>query len=282
MDIGPAPHSFQPRETATHHSPSNDHGFLATNPSFRATLSESQNPQPHQMLPFRAMAANSHIVRPADDFTRATTFSNHPQGSFQQGSAQLGPQPLHTSANHGLISFLPTAMSQQVGPLQLAHRPDPTHIEFANLARAAQRHDTTPVHGREGQQSMDFQGDTRFKEDVDTILEEIAAELEVAGIQEAQANHTNMVPKEALEKPEWEILSHTAGPELEPTIEEPLPQEAQQTDVSIVARKIIESVGHEDEDKWKNSNFLALMRDFRDGKKVVVGDEIHDVNDSVV
>lgn len=47
--------------------------------------------------------------------------------------------------------------------------------------------------------------------------------------------------------------------------------------VSDVAKKILETVGHEDGDKWKESAFLALMRDFRDGKKDIVENDIQEV-----
>jgi hypothetical protein len=49
------------------------------------------------------------------------------------------------------------------------------------------------------------------------------------------------------------------------------------TDVSEVARKLLESVEHEQGDKWKNSRFLALMRDFRDGRKNIVDNDIYEV-----
>ena len=44
--------------------------------------------------------------------------------------------------------------------------------------------------------------------------------------------------------------------------------------VSEAARELLESVQHEQGDKWKNSQFLSLMRDFRDGKKDIVEDKI--------
>jgi len=46
------------------------------------------------------------------------------------------------------------------------------------------------------------------------------------------------------------------------------------SDVSEIARRILETVNHEDGIKWRESSFLALMRDFRDGKKVIVKDTI--------
>lgn len=44
--------------------------------------------------------------------------------------------------------------------------------------------------------------------------------------------------------------------------------------VSEAAERLLESVQHENGEKWQNSVFLALMRDFRDGKKDIVGNEV--------
>ncbi|EQB44731.1 hypothetical protein CGLO_16487 [Colletotrichum gloeosporioides Cg-14] len=47
-----------------------------------------------------------------------------------------------------------------------------------------------------------------------------------------------------------------------------------QSEISEAARQILESVQHEQGDKWKNSRFLLLMRDFRDGNKDIINNEI--------
>ncbi|KAK2613007.1 hypothetical protein QQS21_000936 [Conoideocrella luteorostrata] len=44
--------------------------------------------------------------------------------------------------------------------------------------------------------------------------------------------------------------------------------------VSEAAERLLESVQHENGEKWQNSVFLSLMRDFRDGRKDIVNDEI--------
>lgn len=44
--------------------------------------------------------------------------------------------------------------------------------------------------------------------------------------------------------------------------------------VSEAAERLLESVQHEDGEKWQNSVFLSLMRDFRDGRKDIVDNEI--------
>lgn len=44
--------------------------------------------------------------------------------------------------------------------------------------------------------------------------------------------------------------------------------------VSEAAERLLESVQHENGEKWQNSVFLSLMRDFRDGRKDIVDNEI--------
>ncbi|KAF9875990.1 hypothetical protein CkaCkLH20_06436 [Colletotrichum karsti] len=59
---------------------------------------------------------------------------------------------------------------------------------------------------------------------------------------------------------------------LESTSAEPTSQRP--SEISEAARQILDSVQHEQGDKWKNSRFLLLMRDFRDGNKDIVDNEI--------
>ncbi|PFH62742.1 hypothetical protein XA68_12170 [Ophiocordyceps unilateralis] len=51
--------------------------------------------------------------------------------------------------------------------------------------------------------------------------------------------------------------------------------------VSEAAERLLESVQHENGDKWQNSVFLSLMRDFRDGRKDIVENEIRQTSDVV-
>ncbi|EEY22110.1 conserved hypothetical protein [Verticillium alfalfae VaMs.102] len=46
------------------------------------------------------------------------------------------------------------------------------------------------------------------------------------------------------------------------------------SDVSEAARQLLQTVQHEQGDKWKQSQFLLLMKDFRDGQKDIIDNEI--------
>ncbi|OHE94529.1 hypothetical protein CORC01_10162 [Colletotrichum orchidophilum] len=65
---------------------------------------------------------------------------------------------------------------------------------------------------------------------------------------------------------------------------EPAEQGQSFSDISEAARQILESVQHEQGDKWKNSRFLSLMKDFRDGNKDIINNEILEtsVNDEQI
>ncbi|PHH81516.1 hypothetical protein CDD82_577 [Ophiocordyceps australis] len=44
--------------------------------------------------------------------------------------------------------------------------------------------------------------------------------------------------------------------------------------VSEAAKQLLDTVSHEEGDKWQKSTFLSLMRDFRDGRKDIVDNEV--------
>lgn len=48
------------------------------------------------------------------------------------------------------------------------------------------------------------------------------------------------------------------------------------TELAQAAGRLLDSVEHETGDKWANSTFLQLMRDFRDGKKTVVDGDLQE------
>ena len=48
--------------------------------------------------------------------------------------------------------------------------------------------------------------------------------------------------------------------------------------VSEAAERLLDTVQHENGEKWQNSVFLSLMRDFRDGRKDIVDNEIRDTD----
>ncbi|KAG6008860.1 hypothetical protein E4U21_003671 [Claviceps maximensis] len=50
--------------------------------------------------------------------------------------------------------------------------------------------------------------------------------------------------------------------------------------VSEAAERLLDTVQHENGEKWQNSVFLSLMRDFRDGKKDIIDNEIRDTEGS--
>ncbi|KAK2013886.1 hypothetical protein LZ32DRAFT_604138 [Colletotrichum eremochloae] len=78
-------------------------------------------------------------------------------------------------------------------------------------------------------------------------------------------NHLQQVPDMS------QLNLHEASGPIAP---EPVEHAQSQTEISEAARQILQSVQHEKGEKWKNSQFLLLMKDFRDGNKDIVNNEI--------
>ncbi|RSL94734.1 hypothetical protein CDV31_014175 [Fusarium ambrosium] len=124
-------------------------------------------------------------------------------------------------------------------------------------------------------------------EQVDAMMDQMARELELndAALAEAEAasKQESSAPETREETPVLEppSLAHLSLETQEAVVEEPVteePVEAAKTksDVADAAERLLESVQHEDGEKWKNSVFLSLMRDFRDGRKDIVDNEIRE------
>lgn len=175
----------------------------------------------------------------------------------------------------------------------------PTNGGFRNTALAeAQR----PAAERDFQDEMDKwmaangPENARAMEDVDAVMEQMARELELNEAilaREAEAQNTSMhATNDAhftdLEVPEIGNLSLDSRQPLTAAV--PVDDQQQldnantetpkvKSEVAEAAERLLESVQEEDGEKWKNSRFLSLMRDFRDGKKDIVDNEVRDTED---
>ncbi|KID77897.1 uncharacterized protein G6M90_00g036610 [Metarhizium brunneum] len=131
--------------------------------------------------------------------------------------------------------------------------------------------------------------------EVDAVMEQMARELELnEATLPAQAEST--APQEILqvesssrytdlETPEIGNLSlqerevdHLPAAEVEQVIHDEAAAKGKSA-VSEAAERLLESVQHENGEKWQNSVFLSLMRDFRDGRKDIVDNEIRAMQD---
>jgi len=125
---------------------------------------------------------------------------------------------------------------------------------------------------------------TRAMEDVDAVMDQMARELELndRGVQEDEASKMEtsegQVDAHFTDLGSAEIGNLSSGNEEEPTTERG-PDPKARSEVSEAAERLLESVQHEDGEKWKNSLFLSLMRDFRDGRKDIVDNEIRETPD---
>jgi hypothetical protein len=135
-------------------------------------------------------------------------------------------------------------------------------------------------------------------QEVDAAMDQIARELEeseavAAAIEASRQTHVETLEMGALsldsKEPELDLSpaleQQEQGPQLEreqlhepepePELEkEPADAQNGKSAVAEAAEKLLDAVKHESGEKWQNSIFLSLMRDFRDGRKDIVGDEI--------
>jgi hypothetical protein len=226
--------------------------------------------------------------------------------AYRPATTIPGPFISQQSLHHMAPQFAPTP----VFPASSAHTPlyGPTNGGFYDPSEAAaQRPAAEAEFDLEMSRWMESHGDTN-SEDVDAILEAMAREQEgarvdpqsletAATLQPPFHNSTAEADSVFLAGANDQELFGTTGPARESDILDRTTQGLESTalstekmlltssvdqnsngradsGVSEAARQLLESVQHEQGDKWKNSRFLSLMRDFRDGKKDIVDDKI--------
>ncbi|CZS74667.1 unnamed protein product [Fusarium graminearum] len=127
-------------------------------------------------------------------------------------------------------------------------------------------------------------------EEVDAMMDKMARELELNDAAVAQAEAERASQQETIVEPRLEpnplklvtddISNLAIEAERETILQEPEPEPVEvaktKSEVADAAERLLESVEHEDGEKWKNSVFLSLMRDFRDGRKDIIDNEIRE------
>lgn len=143
-----------------------------------------------------------------------------------------------------------------------------------------------PEFDKEMNQWMSAHGGGNMAE-VDAAMEQMALELEESEALAAAVEASRLtdletpevgnltVDSKVLEEEEVVLSVPVVEQEQEPELEkEPEDVQVPKSAVAEAAEKLLDCVKHENGEKWQNSIFLSLMRDFRDGRKDIVGDEI--------
>lgn len=120
--------------------------------------------------------------------------------------------------------------------------------------------------------------------EVDAAMEQMALELEETEAMAAAVEASRLTDLDTPEISNLALDDEELGTKTEPVfLDEFTDQEPQREQVHVqppksavaeAAEKLLDCVKHESGEKWQNSIFLSLMRDFRDGRKDIVGDEI--------
>ncbi|PHH80537.1 hypothetical protein CDD80_1049 [Ophiocordyceps camponoti-rufipedis] len=198
------------------------------------------------------------------DFRR---FSAHHQHQHQQQQQQ---QVIATQHHHLPSHALPFQ------PTTFAFRPSPSFAPAPNQTKPTIESD----FDRDMAKWMASHGDEAVMRDVDAAMDQFARDLERdESSLETQARLTD------LDTPEIGNLSlQDAHPLLQPAPEHaPVDDGVPPRDKSAVseaAERLLECVEHENGDKWQNSVFLSLMRDFRDGRKDIIENKIRQTADA--
>lgn len=231
----------------------------------------------------------------ADVGNWAADFNNFAQQQQQRQPVQNGfsQQPTHMQMNQQAPQYnFQAAFGQPNAGFTPLYGPTNGGFMDATSA-AAQRPAAEAEFDQEMSRWLTSHGDGAGMEDVDAVMDQMARELELneAKLSEAETSTqqeatatTNETPLSEtshftdLETPEIGNLSLRSDEVVatEPPVEAP----KSKSDVAEAAERLLESVQHEEGEKWKNSVFLSLMRDFRDGKKDIVDDEIRETPDN--
>lgn len=233
-------------------------------PAFASPQDLSQQP-----LPMAAAASTNW----AADFTRMQQSRPAPAVSRQAPMQQMNMQ----AAFGGPAQMQQPAFSSFFAPAGAAYA-GPGAVQQQPVGEADFDQEMAQWMASNG-------GATGNMTQVDAAMEQMARELELndAALAQAETTTPNQEHFSDLGVPEMTNLSLEARdailPEqmLEQEQEHEQPQaedEKGRSAVSEAAERLLESVQHESGEKWQNSVFLSLMRDFRDGRKDIVDNEI--------
>lgn len=206
----------------------------------------------------------------------------------QQGGFHHQPQPLHMNPPASQFGFQAAFAQPNAGFSPLYGPPNSGMMDPNGVY--AQRPAAETDFDQEMSRWMASHGNSRGMEDVDAVMDQMARELELSETVLAEAEKAaqdtvltaetrldEKVHSTNLETPEIGNLSIESN---DPTVADPDDPKGKSA-VSEAAERLLESVQHEDGEKWKNSVFLSLMRDFRDGRKDIFDNEIRETPDEV-
>jgi hypothetical protein len=245
------------------------------------------------------MAPPPNVSNWAADFSRFSNSRGNVPSSVQQNGAQQYQIPAHQQ--HSFHAAFSPQPAQMFAPLYGPTNGGMTDPVAAALQRPAAEADFDREmnkwmreHG--GPSSVQQTGASENMEDVDAVMEQMALELEQqeshrvaqeaaakkAASQQPAADSTRFTDLDTPEIGNLSLDAHQVAPATEATkMEEEQTADAKKgkSAVSEAAERLLETVQHEQGEKWQNSTFLSLMREFRDGKKDIVENEIRKTGD---
>ena len=250
-----------------------------------AAALEPLRPQTHSPLPHQArMSPAPDTSGWANDFAR---FAGQPQQQrhIPQQHAPVQPAPqLQQSRMAEAFGFQPSmGLMQPNGGFSPFYGPTNGGMMDLNAA-SAQRPAAEADFDQEMSRWMAVHGNGTANagamEDVDAVMDQMARELELNDRVLDDATKMDTI-EPAEDDAHFTDLGSAEIGNLSRNEEstELKPEPKGRSEVSEAAERLLESVQHEDGDKWKNSVFLSLMRDFRDGRKDIIDNKIRETPD---
>ncbi|PPJ56341.1 hypothetical protein CBER1_00725 [Cercospora berteroae] len=240
---------------------------------------------------FQRMSISQPPTLQQQNFGSQPSTANWAQG-FQQHIAQAAPRQQNSSpspqafqqrARYGLTGFQSQfAQPNYVAPTYQSKGKAPVQAEqFDEAAFAAafdQAHDDLMADVAEAEATEQEQEQTPSAQD---LLDELEAEKFEAAVEEAA---TNILKEDGhdLDIEEMHPMASMHGADIEhETMHAPMEEQQEQINqindddaLAATAEELLEKVKHNQSDKFKNSQFLALMRRLKDREVKVEGDKM--------
>lgn len=224
-------------------------------PTATATVGGRPAFQPFQSItPFQPFTGGHPASSLAAPYAMSTGLSAGPGSDFDRQMSQWAS--IHGSSN--TINHAGGDMAAVDARLALVAAELEAEAEAANYSAAAQQ---------DQQNSRSAQSDQDIAVGLEDVEAAAAAVHHLTDLQASEIGNLSLeeasASKEQQAEEEESIAAAAAAA-----------RDREKSAVSEAAERLLESVRHEDGEKWQNSTFLSLMRDFRDGRKDIVNNEI--------
>jgi hypothetical protein len=242
------------------------------------------NQAPSWAADFQNLNISSPVVHQQQHFQPGPSTSNWAQG-FQEHIAQAAPRaqtsaqsPLafQQRARYGLTGFQSSFAQQNFAPIAQSKGKEPVMAEQFDEAAFDRAFDLAREDMMaDVEETAQTEANDQMAEEVEAIVEQEATSMlkEI----EATTNMHDWMTNHSLHNPDVEHVPMDHMVEQEEVLQQAQEQPKPYNDddqLAATAQELLEKVEHNQSDKFKNSQFLSLMRKLRDREVRVEGDKM--------